>query len=56
MTIKQQINRKAVQWHFSFREPLSHFTNFTPSPPLCYSLKITNYMILREKKIFFVYG
>ena len=35
--------------------PVSHFVNFTISPPLCYSLKITNYR-MREKKSFCMYG
>ena len=33
----------------------SHFVNFTPSPPLCYLLKKTNYQI-REKKTCCIYG
>ena len=34
---------------------MSHFLNVTPSSPLCYSLRITNYGI-REKIIFCIYG
>ena len=39
--------------HFSSHSPVSYFANFTLSPPLCYSLKITNYG-MRTKK-YFVY-
>ena len=51
MTIKQQINHGAIQWHFLFHWPVSHFVNINLSPLLCYSLKTTNYE-MRERKIF----
>ena len=35
--------------------PTLHLVNFTLSPPLCYSLKITNYG-MKEKKTFSMYG
>ena len=50
MTIKQQINHESIQ-----RVCHLYNVNFTLSPPLCYSLKITNYG-LREKKIFCING
>ena len=55
MTIKQQINHGDIQWHFLCRKPVSRFVNFTLSPPMCYSLKITNYE-MRAKTIFGIYG
>ena len=35
--------------------PKFDFANFTLAPPLCYSLKIVNY-VMRKNKIFCIYG
>ena len=40
---------------FFIHSPQLHFVSFILYPPLCYSLKITNYG-MREKKIFCIYG
>ena len=66
MTIKQQTNHGTIlivchlhssiyKLHFSFHSLVSYFVNFILSPPLCESLKVTNYG-MSEKKIFCIYG
>ena len=58
MTIKEQINMRPFKKYVTCKSvfftpfnilPQSHFDNFTPSVPMCYSLKLTN-KILNEKK------
>ena len=61
MTRKQQINHGAIQSVCHFHNGIIYSINYvtlcqfyTLSPPLCYSLKLTNYG-MREKRIFCIY-
>ena len=50
MAVKQHINHGVIQKVcYLHNVTLSHFLNFTLSPPLCYSLKITNYGMKEER-------